>query len=63
MDFVSQLATDPAKDKLEKWIAGMDSAMGVAEHVASGSHQVVRTQYCVGSCLLCMWLGLGYKAS
>jgi hypothetical protein len=47
VDF-AQLATGPAKDKLE-WVAGMDSATGAAKHVACGSCQAVRTQYCRGS--------------
>jgi hypothetical protein len=47
VDF-AQLATGPAKDKLE-WVAGMDSAMGAAERVARGSCQAVRTRYCQGS--------------
>ena len=35
-------------EKLE-WIAGMDSAMGVAEHVAGGSRHALHTRYCHGS--------------
>ncbi len=35
-------------EKLE-WIAGMDSAMGAAEHISSGSRHALRTRYCRGS--------------
>ena len=35
-------------EKLE-WIAGMDSAMGAAEHIAGGSCHALHTRYCRGS--------------
>jgi hypothetical protein len=47
VDF-KQLARSFVTEKLE-WIAGMDSAMGVAEHIASGSRHALRTRYCRGS--------------
>ncbi len=47
IDFES-LAKGRVKDKVE-WIAEMESAMGVAEYVVKGSHQTVRTRYCMGS--------------
>ncbi len=37
-----------AAEKLE-WIAGMDSAMGAAEHIAGGSCHALRMWYCHGS--------------
>jgi hypothetical protein len=45
---LAQLATGPVKDKLE-WVAGMDTAMGAAEHVTRGSRQAVRARYFRGS--------------
>jgi hypothetical protein len=47
VDF-ERLATGSATEKLE-WIAGMDSTMGAAEHIAGGSCQALRTRYCHGS--------------
>ena len=47
VDF-ERLARISATEKLE-WIAGMDSAMGAAEHIASGSRHALRTRYCRGS--------------
>jgi hypothetical protein len=41
------LAEGPTKDKME-WISEIESALGVAEHVARGSRQAIRTGYCVG---------------
>ena len=35
-------------EKLE-WIAGMDSAMGAAEHIVGGSRTALHTRYCHGS--------------
>ena len=43
------LAVGTATKKLE-WIAGMESAMGAADHIACGSCQALRTRYCRGSC-------------
>jgi hypothetical protein len=45
-DFAA-LASVPIKDKLE-WISELDSALGVASHVAWGSQHAVRTRYCQG---------------
>jgi hypothetical protein len=47
VDF-ERLARSSATEKLE-WIAGMDSAMGAAEHITSGSRHALRTRYCCGS--------------
>jgi hypothetical protein len=41
------LASGPTKDKLE-WTSEIDSALGVASHVARGSQHAVRTRYCRG---------------
>jgi hypothetical protein len=57
VDF-ERLARSSATEKLE-WIAGMDSAMGVAEHIASGSCHALRTRNCRGSWL---WMLLEYEA-
>ncbi len=35
-------------EKLE-WIAGMDSAMGAAEHIAGSSRHALLKRYCCGS--------------
>jgi hypothetical protein len=45
-DFAA-LASGPTKDKL-KWISEIDSALGAASHVASGSCHAVQTRYCRG---------------
>ncbi len=47
VDF-ERLTRSSATEKLE-WIAGIDSAMGAAEHIASGSHHALPTWYCRGS--------------
>ena len=47
VDF-ERLVTGSATKTLE-WIAGMESAMGVADHIAHGSRQALRTSYCQGS--------------
>ena len=47
VDF-ERLARSSATEKLT-WITGMDSAMGAAEHIASGSRHALRTRYCPGS--------------
>ena len=57
VDF-ERLARSSATEKLE-WIAGMDSAMGAAEHIASGSRHALRTGYCHGSW---PWMRLEYEA-
>jgi hypothetical protein len=57
VDF-EQLARSSATEKLE-WIAGSDSAMGAAEHIASGSRHALRTRYCRGSR---PWMCLEYEA-
>ncbi len=41
------LPSGPIKDKLE-WISELDSALGIASHVAQGSQHAVRTRYCQG---------------
>ena len=47
VDF-ERLARSSATEKLE-WIAGMDSVMGAAEHIARGSRHALHTRYCRGS--------------
>jgi hypothetical protein len=57
VDF-KRLARSSATEKLE-WITGMDSAMGAAEHIASGSRHALRMRYCRGSR---PWMCLEYEA-
>ena len=57
VDF-ERLVTGSATEKLE-WIAGMESAMGAADHIARGSHQALCTRYCRGRQ---PWMRLEYDA-
>lgn len=42
-----RLTRGPTWDKLD-WLAEMDSAQGAADHIARGSCQAFRSQYCAG---------------
>ena len=52
------LARSSATEKLE-WIVGMDSAIGVVEHIPGGSRHALSTWYCRGRR---PWMHLEYEA-